>query len=309
MTTYRAPRTLGEAQALLQTAPRDLLVLAGGTDLMVREGAAVRDRPVLDVSRVGELARVSLDGDTLILGAGVTYAMCLTEPVIRRAAPLLVEVAHRFASPLIRNVATLGGNVANASPAGDGVAALWALDAEVEAWTPDGASRHAIAHLVTGPGQVALPAGSLLTAFLIPVAAAGEGSAFYKLVNRAWPEHPMAISVASVVVRLRLDARGRVGMARIVLGAAAPTPVRALAAEAALAGEVPTPERVSQAAALVVEVARPIDDVRASADYRRAVLPAVARVALDRAVARASGRSGLRGPGAPAAGLARDVRG
>src|SRR5439155_1356873 len=121
---------------------------------MVREGAAVRDRPVLDVSRVGELARVSLDGDTLVLGAGVTYAICLTEPVIRRAAPLLVEVAHRFASPLIRNVATLGGNVANASPAGDGVAALWALDAEVEAWTPDGASRHAIAHLVTGPGQV-----------------------------------------------------------------------------------------------------------------------------------------------------------
>ena len=139
MTTYYIPRTFGEAQALLRTAPPGLLVLAGGTDLMVREGAAVRDRPVLDVTRVGELARVSLEGDTLVLGAGVTYARCLAEPAIRRAAPLLVEVAQRFASPPIRNVATLGGNVANASPAGDGVAALWALDAEVEAWTPDGA--------------------------------------------------------------------------------------------------------------------------------------------------------------------------
>ena len=309
MTTYHIPRTLGEAQALLRPAPPGLLVLAGGTDLMVRESAAVRDRPVLDVTRVGELARVSLEGDTLVLGAGVTYARCLAEPAIRRAAPLLVEVAQRFASPPIRNVATLGGNVANASPAGDGVAALWALDAEVEAWTPDGACRRALAQLVTGPGRVALPAGNLLTAFLIPVPAAGEGAAFYKLVNRAWPEHPMAISVASVVVRLRLDARGRVGMARVVLGAVAPTPVRAPAAEGALVGEVPTAERVAQAAALVVEAARPIDDVRASADYRRAVLPAVARVALERAVARATGIPGRPGLGAPAAGPARSAHG
>jgi len=287
VSAYHAPRTVDEAHRVIRAAPPGLLVLAGGTDLLVRAREAVRDRPVLDVTRVAELARIAREGDTLILGAAVTYTTCLTEPVIRWAAPLLVEVAARFASPPIRNVATLGGNIANASPAGDGVAALWALDAEVDAWTAGGAHRLAIAQVVTGPGRLGLPAGSVLATVRIPVAVPGEGQAFYKLVNRAWPEHPMAISVASVAVRLRLDGGGTVALARIVLGAVAPTPVRAPAAEAMLVGEVPTPERVTVAAARVTDAARPIDDDRASADYRRAVLPAIARVALERAVERA----------------------
>jgi CO/xanthine dehydrogenase FAD-binding subunit len=287
VTGYHVPRTPDEAHRVIRAAPPGLLVLAGGTDLLVRAREAVRDRPVLDVTRLAELTRIAREGDTLILGAAVTYATCLTEPVIGRAAPLLAEVAARFASPPIRNVATLGGNIANASPAGDGVAALLALDAEVDAWTADGARRLAITDVVTGPGRLGLPAGSVLAAVRIPVAVPEEGQAFYKLVNRAYPEHPMAISVASVAVRLRLDADGKVALARIVLGAVAPTPVRAPAAEAVLVGEAPTAERVTAAAAQVTQAARPIDDDRASADYRRAVLPAVARVALERAVERA----------------------
>src|SRR5262249_60203294 len=140
-------------------------------------------------------------------------------------------VAGRFASPQVRNVATVGGNGATGSPAGAGVAALWALDARVAALTPAGPVSRPIADVVRGPGRLDLPGGSLLTGFRLPVTAPGEGAAFYKLVNRAWPEHPMAISVASVAARLRLDASGCVALARIVLGAVAPAPGRDAEAE------------------------------------------------------------------------------
>ncbi len=138
-----------------------------------------------------------------------------------------------------------------------------------------------------GPGRLALPPASVLTAFRVAARVPGEGSGFYKLVNRAQPEHPMAISVASVAARVRLDPDGRVGLVRLVLGAVAPTPIRAADAEGLLAGASPTPERVEAAARAVAATARPIDDVRASAEYRRAVLPALARAALGAALAAA----------------------
>ncbi|MBI4012862.1 MAG: FAD binding domain-containing protein [Candidatus Rokubacteria bacterium] len=295
--SYRIVRSLAEVEAALAEDPAGLTIFAGGTDLMVRARERVAAGPVLDVAGVAELRRVGLEGEELVVGACVTYADCLTSALIARACPLLVRVAERFASPQIRNVATLGGNVANASPAGDGVAALWALDARVEALTPGGPVTRPIAEVVLGPGRLGLPAGGVLTAFRVPAAVPGEGAAFYKLVNRAWPEHPMAISVASVAARLGLDGEGRVALARVALGAVAPTPVRALAAEAALLGRPPAPEVVAEASRLAAEAARPIADVRASAAYRRDVLPALVRTAIDAALAaaREPWRSGYAG--------------
>lgn len=291
MTSYRVARSLAEVATAVASANAALTIFAGGTDLMIRARARVASGPVLDVSKVPELRRVTLGDGELVLGAGVTYTDCLTDPLIRGHAPILTQVAERFASPAIRNVATLGGNVANASPAGDGVAALWALDARVEALTPAGRLVRPIEAVVRGPGRLGVPPGSVLIAFRVPVRGGGEGSAFYKLVNRAWPEHPMAISVASVAVRLRLDAAGRVALARVVLGAVAPTPVRAPAAEAALIAERPTPPRIEAAARAAVETAQPIGDLRASAGYRHEVLPALVATALTAA---------LRAAGAPA---------
>jgi xanthine dehydrogenase FAD-binding subunit len=282
--SYKTARTLGDLHAAVTGAGGGVTIFAGGTDLMVRERARVAAGPVLDVSAVPELRRVALEGPDLVLGAAVTYADCLTDPVIRRACPLLVQVGERFASPQIRNVATLGGNVANASPAGDGVAALWALDARVEAITPAGAIVRPISEVVLGPGRLGLPAASVLTAIRVPAAAAGEGSGFYKLVNRAYPEHPMAIAVASVAARLRLDAEGRIVLARLVLGAVGPTPLRATAAEAALLDRTPDAALIGEAARLVTEAARPIPDVRASAEYRHDVLAALATTALEAAL-------------------------
>lgn len=278
--TYEVVRTLADVEALVAGGAGTFLVLAGATDLMVRERARVGTARVLDVARVAELRRVAVEDGELVLGAAVTYTECLTHPLIQRACPLLVRVAERFASPQIRNLATLGGNVANASPAGDGVAALWALDARVSALTRDGRTELAIDRVVLGPGRLGLPPGSVIVAVRVPAAVPREGAAFYKLVNRAWPEHPMAIAVASVAVRLRLDGEGRIELARVVLGAVAPTPVRATATEARLLGRPPEPTLVTEAAALVVESARPITDVRASAEYRRDVLPALASTAI-----------------------------
>jgi CO/xanthine dehydrogenase FAD-binding subunit len=274
---------MADVEAALAEGGGGLTLFAGGTDLMVRARARVAAGPVLDVSGLQELRRVERDGDALVLGAAVTWAECLAHPLIREACPLLAEVAERFASPAIRNAATVGGNVANASPAGDGVAALWALDARVEALTPGGVTVRAIDEVVRGPGRLGLAPGSVLTAFRVPAAVAGEGSGFYKLVNRAWPEHPMAISLASVAVRLRLDAAGRVTLARVVLGAVAPTPVRAATAESALLERVPDAAAVARAARLAAETAAPISDGRASAEYRRDVLPALVTAALERA--------------------------
>src|SRR5262245_27727730 len=188
--TYRVARSLAEVGAVLAEGRSDLLVMSGGTDLQVRARDAAGRRPVLDVARVAELRRIERDGPDLVLGAAVTYAECHTDPRIRAAAPLLACVAERFASPQIREVATLGGNVANASPAGDGVAALWALDARVEALTATGPVTWPIERVVTGPGRLGLPARSVLTGFRFPLPLPGEGQGFYKLVNRAWPEHP-----------------------------------------------------------------------------------------------------------------------
>jgi CO/xanthine dehydrogenase FAD-binding subunit len=282
--SYRVARSLAEVASAVTDGSPDLLVMAGGTDVQVRARDAVRGRPVLDVARVAELRRVERDETDLVLGAAVTYAECLADPRIRTAAPLLARVAERFASPQIRAVATLGGNVANASPAGDGVAALWALDARVDALTPDGPVTWPIEQVVVGPGRLGLPAGSVLTGFRVPVRVACEGQGFYKLVNRAWPEHPMAIAVASAAVRLVFDAAGRVRLARVVLGAVAPTPVRATRAEALLEGRPATPEIQAEAAAGVVDAARPVTDLRATEWYRRQVLPTIAAAALVAAV-------------------------
>jgi CO/xanthine dehydrogenase FAD-binding subunit len=294
--SYRWARSLAEIEAVLASGEAPLVV-AGGTDVMVRDRSAITTRAVLDVARVAELRRIALEDDTLVLGAAVTYAECLADPVIRRACPLLGRVAERFASPQIRNVATLGGNVANASPAGDGLVALWALDTVVEAVTPTGWVRRPIQELVVAPGRLDLPGSGVLTILRVPAAVPGEGTAFYKLVNRAWPEHPMAISVASVAARLRLDPGGRLGLVRVVLGAVAPTPVRAAAAEALLGGQVPTPARVAAAAAAAQAAAQPITDVRATAGYRREVLPGLVTAALEAAGEAARRARGLGGAG------------
>ena len=247
------PATLAEARRMLQeggTRP-----VAGGTDAMVRFKDGIW-RPMAWVSlhRLrGELAYIHEDGDWLEVGALTTFSELLASRVIRERAPLLAKAVRTIGGPAIRNMGTLGGNIGTASPAGDSLPALYALDADV---IVNGVTSTSVAELMIGPGRLKLLVGDLITGVRFRAQAPDELCTYEKLGLRA----AHAISLASVAVRLAPS------MARVALGAVAPTVLRVPEAEAALVA--------GHAAAAVVaaqDAARPISDVRASAEYRRAM--------------------------------------
>ena len=280
---YLAPTRLADALAALAT-PGGATVLAGGTDLMP-QGHAGKAKPaalLLNIRRVEGLDAVSADGGWLVIGALVTLTTLLEHPLVRRHAPLLVEAADRFASAQIRNAATLGGNLVNASPAGDTLTPLVALDAEVELarlGSEGGVVRRRlpVAEFLTGPGRTARAADELLVAVHLPVAPPGQVVRFYKGGTRP----ALDISSISIAFAARRDAEGALHGVRLALGAVGPTPLRARAAEALLEGRRLDAALAASAAEAAAADARPIDDVRASAWYRRELVRNMTRRMLD----------------------------
>jgi CO/xanthine dehydrogenase FAD-binding subunit len=269
---YLAPTRLQQALAAL-AQPGGATVLAGGTDLMPQSLAGkVKPRAtLLNIRRVAELSGLHVeDGHTLVLGALVSLTRLRRDPLVHRHAPLLAEAAEHFASEQIRNAATVGGNLCNASPAGDLLAPLLALDARVELsrLADDGAvltRRVPIADFFAGPGRTVRAPDELLSAVRVPAAGADLVARFYKGGTRpALDISPIAIALAAA----RGDSRSLCGL-RIALGAVAPTPIRAFRAEALLEGTRPAAAAIAAAAEAAAAECRPIDDVRASAWYRR----------------------------------------
>ncbi len=268
---YFAPTRLVQALAVL-AGPGGATVLAGGTDLMPQANAG-RVKPtgtLLNIRRVEALDLVLLDGDSLVLGSVVTIARLQHDPLVREHAPMLTEVADHFASQQIRNSATLGGNICNASPAGDALPALLALDAVVElaSLTNDGSvltRRVPIDVFFTGPGRTLQKPGELLTAVRVPLTKSGRVSRFYKAGTRP----ALDISTIAIAFAARRDSEGRLHEVRLALGAVAPTPLRVPRAEALLEGKVLDAALADAAAKTAAADARPIDDVRASAWYRK----------------------------------------
>ncbi len=242
---YLAPAQLRQALAVL-SQPGGATVLAGGTDLMpqAQAGRLHAAGTLLNICRIAELQALTLDADgTLVLGALVTLTRLRRDPLVRAHAPLLADAAEHFASEQIRNAATLGGNLCNASPAGDTLTPLLALNAEVE-----------LARLA-----------DLVLAVRVLAPKPGAVSRFHKAGTRpALDISPISIAFAAV-----RDAAGGLGGVRIALGAVAPTPMRAHRAEALLEGCRLDAGSAAGAAAAAAEECRPIDDVRASAWYRR----------------------------------------
>jgi CO/xanthine dehydrogenase FAD-binding subunit len=271
---YLAPVGLQQALAVL-AAPGGATVLAGGTDLMPQSNAGrVREAgTLLNIRRVEGLAGVTLEGDCLRLGALVTIAQLQRDPLVREHAAILSEVADRFASQQIRNSATLGGNICNASPAGDTLPALLVLDAELElaslAKNGSVATRRVpIDGFFTGPGRTRRDAKELLTAIRIPLEASGRLTRFYKAGTRP----ALDISTIAIGFAARRDSEGRLHDVRLALGAVGPTPLRARSAEALLEGKAMDRTLADAAARAAAEEAKPIDDVRASAWYRKELL-------------------------------------
>jgi CO/xanthine dehydrogenase FAD-binding subunit len=280
---YLAPTRLSQALAAL-AQPGGATVLAGGTDLMPQANAGrVKPAPLLlNIRRVPGLAGISIDDGALVIGTLTTIEALRSNDEVRRAAPLLAQACERFASEQIRNAATLGGNLCNASPAGDTLTPLLALDAEVELASLADAGevrtrRVPIADFFAGPGRTQRSSEELLTAVRVPVAPSGQVARFEKAGTRVG----LDISTISIALAARRDADGTLHGVRIALGAVGPVPLRARAAEALLEGRRPDAALDAEAAQAAADAASPIDDVRASAWYRRELVRNLTRRTLD----------------------------
>ncbi len=265
---YRAPRSLEEAAEILRGG--DVTVLAGGTDVMPQSqaGRLRFQRVLMNVRHVPEMTGITEQGTTVRIGALVTITELLRSPLVRARLNVLWQACDHFASNQIRNAATVGGNLCNASPAGDTLVPLLALDATaVLVAKPNGTletRRVPLGAFFTGPGRSARKPNELLAAVEVPLPPAGSVGAFYKHGTRPG----LDISTISIAVAARRDGNVLRNV-RIAFGAVAPTPSRAPKAEAALEGRAPDATTLEAVAVAALGEIKPISDVRGSDWYRR----------------------------------------
>src|SRR3954468_2881230 len=260
------PRTLTEAFAILATGVHR--PIAGGTDVMVQITGEIGPPPerMIDLSRLDELRGIGLDRGDLRLGALTTYTDIRRSALCREHLPALVEAAATIGAAQIQNRGTIGGNVANASPAGDTLPVLLATDATIVVAGPRGERRIVATEFWTGYRKTALEAGELVTAVRIPLVA-GREVRFRKIGTRR------AQAISKVVMALAWRDSRETGWSdvRLGLGSVAERPIRASETEAVLEGAAPTPATAEQAARTLAAEIEPIDDVRSTAEYRRVV--------------------------------------
>ena len=260
------PRNLFEAYERLAAAPTR--PIAGGTDVMVAitgELGPIPDR-MLDLSRLEELRGISLEQGALVLGARTTYTEMRRSTLCREHLPALVEAAATIGAAQIQNRGTVGGNIANASPAGDTLPVLLAADALILVGGQRGERQLAAADFFVDYRKTALAPDELILQVRIPLPA-GRSLRFRKVGTRR------AQAISKVVLALAWQDLGAGGWrdVRLALGSVAATPVRARATEAILEGSRPTPEVADRAAEALAAELEPIDDVRSTAEYRRTV--------------------------------------
>jgi carbon-monoxide dehydrogenase medium subunit len=284
---YREARTVQEAVDMLRQED-GARIIAGATDVLIRWRQGLwKPRCVLNIKRIPGLAEVSYNPQAgLSLGALVTIRTLEQHPLIQAHYPALTQAATAFAGVQIRHLATIGGNVCNASPAGDTLPALLAYGAECRIAGPQGERLLPLAQFFVGPGQTALQPAELLVALRLPPPLPRSGALYIKHS----PRSTMDIATVGVASVVSLAEQDRICQeVQITLGAVAPTVVRAAAAETLLRGFPVTDERLQQAAQAAVQAARPIDDIRGSAAHRRLVIAPLVQRTLHYAVQMAQG--------------------
>ena len=287
MSRYSAPHGLDEALQALASGARPV---AGGTDLVVgvRQGRGTLPEDLVAIHRLDVIAGICpADDGGLHIGAGTTHREIAADPEVRARFAGLADASAIVGSPATRAAGTLGGNIANASPAADTVAPLICLGA-IATIRSAGGERHApVEGLITGPRRTTLRPDELILAVELPDPAPGTGSAYVRLEYRRQME--IAVVGAGAVVTLGAD--GRITAARVAITALAPTVHRVAGAEAALIGSTGDGAARRAAGAAASAASAPIDDVRATADYRRAMAAVVTRRAIAGALARARGET------------------
>jgi carbon-monoxide dehydrogenase medium subunit len=289
---YHAPQTLDEAIALLGRFGDTAKILAGGQSLIPAMRFRLASPEVLvDINRIRDLAYIEERGDHLAIGAMTREHALEASPIIAEAYPLLLDTAKVIADPLVRNKATVGGNLAHADPANDHPATMLALGAQVIARGARGTRTIAIDDLFVGLFETSLHPGEILTEIRIPKPAAESGGAYLKIERKVGD-----YAVAAVAVQLELAgaADPTIRAIRIGLTNVSPIPMRAKAAEAALTGKRPTDDVLEAAGKAAASECAPSADLRGQVDYKRDLVRVLTKRALRRAILRAGRAQGGR---------------
>ena len=278
---YVAPSSLEQAAEYLQRTG-EITILAGGTDLMPQsQGGRLKiKRTLMNIQHIPELKGIAIEGGAMRIGALATITEIMQSELIRKHLPILVEACDHFASDQIRNAATLGGNVCNASPAGDMLVPLLVLDAEVElASKPNGRltrRRVPLAEFLVGPGKTRRAPAELLEGVRIGLPPAHHYARFFKFGTRpALDISTISIGIAGVLKN------GALSRVRVAFGAVAPVPMRAPRTEQALEAKRLDAATIEAVAGVARDEVTPIDDIRASAWYRKELIHNITRRMLD----------------------------
>jgi len=251
----------------MEAEPRGALY-AGGTDLLVRmRNGLVHSNQMICLERIEELAGVEDRGEEIFIGPCTTFTRLLESPLIMNHFLILINALKVVGSPPIRNMGTIGGNIVTASPAGDTLPPLYVLRAELELRTKDSSRRIPVKDFIKGPGETVLAPGEVLTAIFVRK----EPDLNFHHYEKVGQRKALAIAVVSLAALLKTSEEGMVEEARLAWGSVAPTVVTSTEIEAMLIGHRLSCEVLEKAGQLARAMVKPIDDIRASGDYRRQV--------------------------------------
>jgi aerobic carbon-monoxide dehydrogenase medium subunit len=280
---YLRPKTVPEAVALLQQHGDDAKILSGGQSLIpMMKLRLARPSHLIDINRISGLSYVKEDGGFLTIGGLTREAEIEASEVVRAKYPLLLDTATVIADPQVRNLATVGGNLAHGDPANDHPATMMAFGAQIVATGAKGARVIAIDDFFVSLFTTSLQHDEILTEIRIPSPLPRSGGAYVKLERKVGD-----FATAAVAVQITLDDKGAVQKAGIGLTNVGPTPIRAKSAEDALRGKKLDAATIGEAAQLAADAAQPSSDLRGPAKYKKGLIQELTKRALTRAAERA----------------------
>ncbi len=276
---FLVPANLQHLTIMLQTPGGKLI--AGGTDLIpsLRQNQNSPAK-VIDISRLRELRYIREHNRTVRIGALTSFRDIQNSRILFETAPALVQAAGQIGSPMIRSRGTLGGNLANASPAADSLPALLIMDASVTLSSQNGQRTQKLSEFLLSPGKTDLHPDEVLSEIFFEKPPFNCGASFVKI----GPRRGMTIAIVNAAALVELDSEGRINQARLSIGAVAPTAIRCRRAEQALVGNLPSEQLWESVSSLIQEEISPIDDIRGTAKYRRRAAFILSKRALNTAI-------------------------
>ncbi|MBL4584772.1 MAG: xanthine dehydrogenase family protein subunit M [Pseudomonadales bacterium] len=285
---YHAPQSLEDAVPLLKEArTTPSRILAGGTDLLIQMRAGVKTPEMLiDIKKIPELTQLEMGADQIRLGAAVPSAVMDENAELHQQLPGVVEGMELIGSTQVQGRATPGGNLCNASPAGDGAPAMIVSSGQCVIFGPNGTRTIPVEEVCTAPGRTSLADDELLQEFIFPAPKPGQSDAYLRFI----PRNEMDIAVVGVAANITVDASGTCTAAKVALGAIAPTVVIATDIAALLVGTKLDDDTLAAAAEMASGLGSPISDKRGTTEFRHRIAGVLTRRVIKIAAARAGER-------------------